>query len=646
MDGEGMRGNKEQSLKSLISNSLRRCHDLGINPDMKLNSRALKQHDLKRRIEKRPILQCLLDSLVDVMRNSNVDLLEDMVLTDEEGFVLFIRDAGKLEYRVDFLLGACLAEEVIGTNGIGLALQHLKPFRVRRDEHYLVELKDYVSLGIPVISNNSLLGCIGIFASANGKTFNPKITESVVGTALCAALEILEAKKSIKDLYLMKELFNRLDSQRGLLIIDGGQNLMEANSEAEQILGAPRSELLGQRFQKFFEIQDLPTEWKDQQTSDLLLTVVNSQHQVEAEVTPVMPDESGPLGWIIDFKPVDDNRRTVVEKPSQFEFSDLIGNNREFVRLIKLARAIARSPSNVMITGESGTGKDLLAQAIHYASQRREEPFVAINCAAIPKELIESELFGYVEGAFTGARKGGMKGKFAQADGGTLLLDEIGDMPLELQPKLLRVLQERVIIPVGGGQPQPINIRVISATNQEIEKMVADKQFRRDLYYRLNVIHLRLPPLRERKDDIPLLVDYFLGIYNYQLKKNVKKLSPETMECFMAHNWPGNIRELENVIEVVINLAKGPIIQVDDLPLEILEVKYSHGGTVSPQRGHEEIIPLEEVEKREIVRALKVFDGNISQTANALRIGRTTLYRKIERYGLNQFVKRQAEGRD
>jgi len=250
-----------------------------------------------------------------------------------------------------------------------------------------------------------------------------------------------------------------------------------------------------------------------------------------------------------------------------------------------------------LITGESGTGKELFAQAIHQASAYSSGPFVAINCAAIPKELIETELFGYVPGAFTGAKKDGNKGKFVQAHGGTLFLDEIGDMPLELQSKLLRVLQERMVTPVGGTNPIPIDIRVISATNQDLEKMIREKTFRSDLYYRLNVINLTIPPLRERKDDIPVLIDYFLDKYAFHIDKGKTRFTKSALQALQHYDWPGNVRELENVVELAVNL---PEQEVDrhHLPEHITNYDNSHNYENS------EFLTLEEMERMQIIKVL------------------------------------------
>jgi len=283
-----------------------------------------------------------------------------------------------------------------------------------------------------------------------------------------------------------------------------------------------------------------------------------------------------------------------------------------------------------LIQGESGTGKELFARAIHDESSRKHMPFVAINCAAIPESLIESELFGYSDGAFTGALKGGKPGKFEIADGGTIFLDEIGDMPIHLQTKLLRVLQEREVERIGAKYSTPIDVRVIAATHQELEKRIEVKMFREDLFYRLNVIPLLLSPLRERKDDIMPLSKFFLNRYNQKLEKSITDFSDRVQEFFFAYDWKGNIREMENMIEYAVNMC-----DTDEIDIIHLPERFRQKNVVDPSDIR--ISNLESLEKKEIQKALKQFSRNkegVENMVKALGISRATLYRKIKYYDL------------
>lgn len=307
-------------------------------------------------------------------------------------------------------------------------------------------------------------------------------------------------------------------------------------------------------------------------------------------------------------------------------FEDIIGESHIFTGIKQYATAISRGGSTVLIQGETGTGKELFARAIHTHSQRKDGPFVAINCAAIPESLIESELFGYDDGAFTGARKGGKMGKFELASKGTIFLDEIGDMPLNLQTKLLRVLQEGVIERIGGTKPIPVNVRVVAATNKDLERMVNEREFREDLFYRLNVMPLHLPSLKERIDDLTLLSERFLMKYSNKLERTFKGFDHEVLAVFKCYSWPGNIRELENTVEYMVNIGEGPWLKRVDLPRRIREAPLCQA-TQSP----EQIKTLSQIEREHILRTMAACE-TVDEAARVLGMGRATLFRKLKQF--------------
>ena len=339
-------------------------------------------------------------------------------------------------------------------------------------------------------------------------------------------------------------------------------------------------------------------------------------------------------GYVIDFI---ENKEAIknynkINKDYKITLDNIIGNSDIMEHTKQKALIAAKSNSTVLITGESGTGKELFARAIHNHSDRGDYPFVAVNCAAIPDNLLESELFGYEEGAFTGAKKGGKLGKFELAHKGTIFLDEIGDMSLHLQGKLLRVLQERELDKIGGKSNVFIDVRVIAATNKNLEEMVLKGTFREDLYYRLNVIPIKLPSLRERKDDIPFLIDYMIKEYSSKLNKDVIGLEHSVKHALVNYFWPGNVRELQNVIEYCINMSNSAILTFDILPDKINEKTYK-----IREENQEEIRSLEDLERAEIIKALNKFKNykkDKELVAKALGISRATLYRKLEKYNL------------
>ena len=325
-----------------------------------------------------------------------------------------------------------------------------------------------------------------------------------------------------------------------------------------------------------------------------------------------------------------------------FTFDDIIGSGKALAKAVQIGIQASSSESNVLLRGESGTGKEMFAQAIHNRSARRQGPFIAINCGAIPRELIGSELFGYVEGAFTGAYKRGRPGKFELASGGTLFLDEIGDMPLDQQVSLLRVLQDKSITRIGGEKSLLIDVRIICATNKDLRMEIAHGNFREDLYYRLNVISLSLPPLREHREDVPLLFKTFYERTCKKLGVEIAQVDPEVILRLQQYDWPGNMREFQNAVEKMVNIPYQHHIEVNSLPDEIMG-SLEHHSPIPPVPHHgptsfreqrarikEE---LAEQERREILELLSRNRGNLSRTARAMGLSRTSLYRKLGKTG-------------
>jgi two-component system NtrC family response regulator len=322
----------------------------------------------------------------------------------------------------------------------------------------------------------------------------------------------------------------------------------------------------------------------------------------------------------------EENKRLKSELSDKSDFRTIVGSSKEIEKVFEVVRKVADTEAAILITGESGTGKELVARSIHANSSRREAPFVAINCAAIPRDLLESELFGHVKGSFTGAVKD-KTGKFQSAEGGTLFLDEVGELPLELQPKLLRALQEKEVEPVGSTKVQKLDVRVLSATNLNIDKAIADGTFREDLYYRLSVIPIHLPPLRERRKDIPLLIRYFCS------KHGNEKITfdKDALETLVMYPWPGNVRELENTVERLLIMRNSDVIGLSELPVKLMANNASRSAIVTlPDEGYS----LEQLEREVVVEAMERNSWNQTAAARFLRIPRHTLIYRIEKYNI------------
>jgi len=379
---------------------------------------------------------------------------------------------------------------------------------------------------------------------------------------------------------------------------------------------------------------------RDQGLPVIILTAVNDVSQA-VEVTKL-----GAYDYLT--KPVDQERllttlsravshhklkkkvgRLEGELGKRHGLENIVGSSAAMRRVYDQIKTVLESDITIFVSGESGTGKELVAKAIHYGSLRSDAPFVDVNCAAIPEGLQESELFGHEKGAFTGAVST-HPGKFEQAAGGTIFLDEVGEMSPSAQARLLRVLQERCLQRVGGTKRIDLDVRVVSASNRDLEQLVADRSFRQDLFYRLVVFPIQLPPLRDRRDDIPALVEHFLDKYAADAGKRISRVTKAAMELLISHDWSGNVRELENMIHRSMLMAAGPELLPSDIPIDPAS-DAAHARSTVPTDG---VLKLDELEKRAIQLALEQYGGNLSDAARQLGIGRSTLYRKIDQYGL------------
>lgn len=441
--------------------------------------------------------------------------------------------------------------------------------------------------------------------------------------------EVIEKRRILQMTGLLRQVLENMD--KGVVILDGNNRIIQANSSAIKQLALTEQD---------WPVIDIKA------TGDKLLgfdefrvEIAGRRYFVMGEMVPVAKSSLA-YGNILMF---DDRRKVksgiykMTEGKQRITAKNILGNSNAIHSLKEKIAKIAKSSSSVLITGESGTGKELFARVIHGESDRWGNPFVAINCGAIPDMLLESELFGYVKGAFTGADPNGKIGKFELAHKGVLFLDEIGDMPLYLQVKLLRVLQDRKITRIGSNQEIQLDVRVIAATNKDLPEMIKENKFREDLYYRLNVIPFGIPPLRSRTEDIPLLFDVLVDKYCRLFTKNLQSVSPDIMKMLLKYNWPGNVRELENTVEFMINMMEDDgVLSCETLPQRILAGACDDG---SENRAATIIRKLADLERQEIVQALNLYGSTTKGkqlAAKELGIGIATLYRKIEQYALSK----------
>jgi len=426
----------------------------------------------------------------------------------------------------------------------------------------------------------------------------------------------------------------------GVFTTDNDGKITFINKAAEEITGFSSKEAIGHFCFDIFRADICQTRCALKQTlktkkeiTNLPVTILNKQgKKMPISIsTAVLKNEKGQIiGGVETFRDLSTIEELKKELSQKYTLGDIISKNHKIHEIFNILPDIAESDSTVLVQGASGTGKELFAKAIHNLSRRKTKPFVKVNCGALPDTLLESELFGYVKGAFTDAKKD-KPGRFALANEGTIFLDEVGDMSPSLQVKLLRVLQEKEFEPLGSTSPRKTDVRIVAATNKDLSRLVSEGKFRDDLFYRLNVVKIELPLLRERREDIPLLIDAFVQKFNAKMGKQVIGVSDEVMGALMRYDYLGNVRELENIIEHAFVLCKGDRIDLDCLPKEITVNQEKISSPTVPLPGE---TPIDRAEAEVIERALKKYDGNRIKTAKELGLDRTTLWRKIKKHAL------------
>ncbi len=554
-----------------------------------------------------------------------------VLAVNRSGIIIYCnRQVGKF---LDLPSGEIIGKHVkdfFPTTGL---LEVMENGRPQIDTRLALKNGTYLSNRNPIVINGKIVGAVAVFQDVT-KTQN-----------------IIDELTTIneKNAELKEMLTNILElSSDGIIAVDRDYIITMANQAFASFFNKKVDDIIGQHVKKIYN-PIFPQAMETGQSEYGYVTTLNG-HEIIANRVPIRKNGKivGALGTVV-FKNISDlyalsekidNLRSQLDfykdelkraQRSKFTFDQIIGKNPAFVALKKTARRVTQNQSTILIRGESGTGKELFAHAIYTESERKNGPFVKVNCAAIPENLLESELFGYREGAFTGAQKGGHAGKFELAHKGIIFLDEIGDMPLLMQSKILRVLQEKEIERLGDTKPKRVNVRVIAATNRNLEEMVAQGQFRRDLYYRINVVSLNIPPLRDRIEDLELLLQHFIERFNKQFGLRVTGIDQEALAVLRNHRWPGNIRELENIVERAFNILEGKTINKEHLPLYLLSAqKYRE----LKNRGSLHQL-VEEIEREAIIEALKTCSGNKNQAAVLLGISRAGLYKKLKRYKLD-----------
>ncbi|MGV7224733.1 MAG: sigma-54-dependent Fis family transcriptional regulator [Nitrospinales bacterium] len=558
-----------------------------------------------------------------------------VTLSEKSGYVLVVlgdSDILEMAKRNFYLVGCRRDIDHAGTNAIGLCLELDEPIQLTGCEHYRVKHHDWTCSSAPI--RDAKCDTIGAFTLSGTSGSQHKHTLALVTTAaetIEGNLQTCELNNEVRRLNsILSSIFD--STAEGVIALDPDQRITNINRRALQMLKLKKSLVTGKDFAKVTK------------PDDLLLGALNTNSALEGtEINFICPggDQSyickidpirefggkgiGKLITLAGKQQVLNMTKSIGGNYARYHFESIKGNSEVLKKQIALAKITAKTNSRVLITGESGTGKELFAQAIHNYSNRNTGPFVAISCATIPRDLVESELFGYRPGAFTGARSEGKVGKFEIANNGTLFLDEINSLPLDIQAKLLRVLQQNEISRLGDSRTITVDVRVISATNTNLFSEVESNNFREDLYYRLNVVEISIPPLRDREGDIPILIEHFTEHLSTVMKIPRPKITKEIFDILNAYSWHGNVRELENCIERVVILAQGGTVLKQHLPHRVISKPSTfYLNTTSLQDGYKELIEA----------TLERCNGNASKAAKKLQIARSTLYRKMKAFNI------------
>lgn len=622
-------------IKKFISESHNRCRERGLELDLKFSKKIIDDKQLQNRLNRKKDLIVISEPFIEQIYNFVKGSNFFTILTDEEGCILnVIGDETILEeaFSLKMIPGAYMDENSIGTNAMSLVITEKKPIQISGEDHYIKAYHKWTCSAAPIRDSNN--ETIGVLDLTGYSTLAHSHTLGMVVAAVNSIERMLEIREYNERLETAKIYMDTmLDSiPAGIMTSDLEGNIKTTNKHIQNMFGYEDKQIKQMKARDLFEgwenVIKVIKQKENYLDEDVYVTSRKNVLQYNLSAYPIMDNKQNLNNIVYVFKEIRKVRKLankIMGRQAVYTFDKIIGNNEEFIKSIDFAQKVADSRSTILLQGESGTGKEVFAQSIHNHSNRRNEAFVAINCGAIPKNLIESEFFGYEEGAFTGAKRSGHPGKFEIADGGTIFLDEIGEMPVDMQTRLLRVIEEGVVSRIGSTKEIVVDVRIIAATNKDLMEEVKIGNFRKDLFYRLNVLPIKLLSLRDRKDDIHLLIEYFMKRISKRINKKQIEITEEYMKELTEYDWPGNIRELENYIELILNTEYIPVIGKKNRskPIDITIGEYDHD------------LNLEQVEKQHIDKVLKQCHGNIARAAKALGIGRNTLYRKMEKYKLD-----------
>ncbi len=613
--------NLDTIVRREILNSWSRCQSIGLNPEQKQARTALTSFELEQLLIEsdlyhaaKPIIDTIFDKLI------GTGYL--ITLNDENGKMIYLKgepDIIRKTEKVNFSPGMDWSETAAGTNAIGTSIVSKKPIQVFSAEHFCEGFHQMTCSSSPIFHpyTKHVIGAIdftGLWPSTQPHTLG-------LAVSLAQMIEQQLLFMYQKKYHQVDEYYRQYTSKWGdnpVLVFSNEYVIVNGDEQLLNALHLKKGMVLENR-QKINNFLQAPFHFMDQ-----------SEGYQFINIEPIIFNNEE-IGYVSIFK-TRNNSSSIVSTNSQNH--NLVGESAEMKLILQKCRQIASINTPILLTGETGTGKEVIARYIHEVSSRKDKPFIAINCGAIQKELISSELFGYESGTFTGGKKDGKKGKFEEANGGTIFLDEIGEMPLDLQVHLLRVLQEREFTRLGSSRTVKVDVKVIAATNRNLEAMIEEGLFRKDLFFRLNVISLTIPPLRKRKEDIIPISNYYLRLFAKVYHKDLPfRLTEKTKNFFLTYDWSGNIRELRNAIEHAVIFSNSTEINKSHLPDYLAELKTKQSLNVTEVSN---LSVIEQAEMQQIKTLLIQTGWNISAVAKEINIARSTLYRKLKKYNLTE----------
>ena len=621
-------------VRPMIASSWMRSRDFHVNMTKPLRAPILSRPELHS-------LQAANQTLIDIAKpimekmHSLVGETKNLIsLHNPDGYMLYScgdEYYAEMETESSFSLGVCWQERYIGTNGITLAVLEDSPVQVYGAEHYCAAQHDGTCSAAPIHDRDGKI--IGVLNMA-GKDWSG--TLHTLGLVALATFSIENQLALLHSYRLVDTAISSISE--GIVVVDQELCLQRINLAGEQILRAKKESLLGHSISTWFGSRHEELQLRLQKEiapfSFAEEELIVGEHHISCNISifPIVVEQhpEGAVLLLRRSRSINALANQVMGNQARYAFDSIITQAPQILRTIQTMESIAATNCTVLLEGESGTGKELFAHAIHSASNRKNGPFIAVNCASLPHSLVESELFGYEKGAFTGALGQGNPGKFELADGGTVFLDEIGELPLEIQSKLLRVLDTHRIFRIGGKTEKHLDIRVIAATNRDLQREVRNFNFREDLYYRINVLSFHIVPLRERVGDVPVLANYFIDEINRRGERNSKIISPECMRILEQHTWPGNVRELQNVIlRAYYCSGKSEAILPEHLPDDLL-----HPLSNTQELQLKQYFEEDSAQKGKIERVLAQCNGDTKRACQQLGVSRATLYRYLSYYNL------------